>query len=325
MNNDNDRAAPTDWQLLYRQMRNVAAGYSNHCEESGSTRRFEREFEAIEADARALVASPPGSTGRAEPALTEFVSTWLAFVEAARELDGEGPIPDDAYWLSFMGNGASYRVTYGQLRAALSLPSPSAETPADPYQERQEAQAERIRTQGYYPIVRPAETLRIFARAALASPPTPAVLPPAEAGGANDFDAWYADRLKPVDRFECLEAFRAGAYWQARAALTGAPDPLRVAHEPVAWIVTRLTRRDKEEAGRVRYLHLSEAAARSDHESWLDVDGSRPTIAPLYAALPSPLEKAPERDVHPDGKSLVPSSAGSPSDAGADAPSKGRA
>ena len=32
---------------------------------------------------------------------------------------------------------------------------------------------------------------------------------------ALDFDAWYADRLEPVDRFECLEAFRAGSYYRA--------------------------------------------------------------------------------------------------------------
>lgn len=27
-----------------------------------------------------------------------------------------------------------------------------------------------------------------------------------------DFDAWYAARLRPVNRAECLEAFRAGAH-----------------------------------------------------------------------------------------------------------------
>lgn len=48
-----------DWQQLYRRMRNVAAGYSNFCEESGSTRRLEKEFEQIDSDARAIPAPTP--------------------------------------------------------------------------------------------------------------------------------------------------------------------------------------------------------------------------------------------------------------------------
>lgn len=53
-----ERGEPTiDWELLYRRMRNVAAGYSNFCEETGSTRRLEREYEQIENDARALKAA----------------------------------------------------------------------------------------------------------------------------------------------------------------------------------------------------------------------------------------------------------------------------
>jgi hypothetical protein len=42
----------TDWRALYRRMRNVAAGYSNQCYENGTTRRLDREFEAIENEAR---------------------------------------------------------------------------------------------------------------------------------------------------------------------------------------------------------------------------------------------------------------------------------
>jgi hypothetical protein len=48
----------TGWEQLYRRMRNVAAGYSNHCEESGSTRKLDREFRQIEADAREREAQP---------------------------------------------------------------------------------------------------------------------------------------------------------------------------------------------------------------------------------------------------------------------------
>jgi hypothetical protein len=46
-----------NWESLYRRMRNVAAGYSNFCEESGSTRKLEREFEQIDDDARAIALS----------------------------------------------------------------------------------------------------------------------------------------------------------------------------------------------------------------------------------------------------------------------------
>jgi len=45
--------SPT-WESVYRRMRNVAAGYSNYCEESGSTRKLEREFEQIDDDARSI-------------------------------------------------------------------------------------------------------------------------------------------------------------------------------------------------------------------------------------------------------------------------------
>ena len=60
----------TDWESLYRRMRNVAAGYSNFCEESGSTRRLEKEFTAIEADARALAGQQserPAPVGQPRP------------------------------------------------------------------------------------------------------------------------------------------------------------------------------------------------------------------------------------------------------------------
>ncbi len=38
----------------FQKMRNVAAGYSNHCEDNGSTRRLEREFTEAEEMFRAL-------------------------------------------------------------------------------------------------------------------------------------------------------------------------------------------------------------------------------------------------------------------------------
>ncbi len=47
---------------------------------------------------------------------------------------------------------------------------------------------------------------------------------PREQEHAPDFDAWYADRLRPTDRFECLEAFRAGE-WRGRCYLRTAAQP----------------------------------------------------------------------------------------------------
>jgi len=41
-----------DWRALYVRMRNIAAGYSQHADENGSTRRLDREFEQVEKDAR---------------------------------------------------------------------------------------------------------------------------------------------------------------------------------------------------------------------------------------------------------------------------------
>ena len=39
----------------YRKMKNVAAGYSNLCDGSAFTRKLEREFEAVDAIARAAI------------------------------------------------------------------------------------------------------------------------------------------------------------------------------------------------------------------------------------------------------------------------------
>jgi hypothetical protein len=49
---DTLRAANQRLREAFIKMRNVAAGYSNHCEESASTRRLDREFEAAEAALR---------------------------------------------------------------------------------------------------------------------------------------------------------------------------------------------------------------------------------------------------------------------------------
>lgn len=57
----------TDYKELYRRMKNVAAGYSNFCEESGSTRRLEKEYEAIEQEARLAAPMPqPEPTSKGE-------------------------------------------------------------------------------------------------------------------------------------------------------------------------------------------------------------------------------------------------------------------
>lgn len=37
---------------LYRRMRNCAAGYSNQCDENGTTRKLDKEFLQIESEAR---------------------------------------------------------------------------------------------------------------------------------------------------------------------------------------------------------------------------------------------------------------------------------
>lgn len=38
------------WKALYRSMRNVAAGYSNIADESGTARRLHKEFDQCEAE-----------------------------------------------------------------------------------------------------------------------------------------------------------------------------------------------------------------------------------------------------------------------------------
>lgn len=48
--------ARDDWRKLYQRMYNIAAGLTNHCEEGANLRRYERELEATEKDARALSA-----------------------------------------------------------------------------------------------------------------------------------------------------------------------------------------------------------------------------------------------------------------------------
>ena len=44
----------------YRKMKNVAAGYSNLCDDSASTSKLEREFEAADAIARAAIKAMEG-------------------------------------------------------------------------------------------------------------------------------------------------------------------------------------------------------------------------------------------------------------------------
>lgn len=44
----------------YRKMKNVAAGYSNYCDDNGNTRRLEREFEEADSIARAAIAAVEG-------------------------------------------------------------------------------------------------------------------------------------------------------------------------------------------------------------------------------------------------------------------------
>lgn len=44
----------------YRKMKNVAAGYSNLCDDSASTSKLEREFEAADAIARAAIKAVEG-------------------------------------------------------------------------------------------------------------------------------------------------------------------------------------------------------------------------------------------------------------------------
>lgn len=53
---ENERLANENEMLrkAYRKMRNVAASYSNFCEESASTRRCEREYEEAESLFRSI-------------------------------------------------------------------------------------------------------------------------------------------------------------------------------------------------------------------------------------------------------------------------------
>jgi hypothetical protein len=45
-----------NWKALYQRMRNVAAGYSNLADENGTSRRLDREFAELEAEAKNLSA-----------------------------------------------------------------------------------------------------------------------------------------------------------------------------------------------------------------------------------------------------------------------------
>jgi len=47
------------------------------------------------------------------------IACWWAMVEAQAKLSEDGPIPQDAVILHFMGSGASMQVTAQQLRDAL--------------------------------------------------------------------------------------------------------------------------------------------------------------------------------------------------------------
>jgi hypothetical protein len=94
--------------------------------------------------------------------------------------------------------------------------------------------------------------------------------------------------LDPISAAEAYDSFYSETTAEAIAAIDAARTAQAAPSEPVAWIVTRLRRRDNEESGRVRYLHLSEQAARDDFDGWTDVPGSSPTIAALYAAPPPP-------------------------------------
>jgi len=42
------------WKALYKRMKDVAAAYSNQCDENGTTRRLDREYEAVDHEAREL-------------------------------------------------------------------------------------------------------------------------------------------------------------------------------------------------------------------------------------------------------------------------------
>lgn len=59
---DNERLTAQRDALLeaYRKMKNVAAGYSNLCDDSASTSKLEREFEAADAIARAAIKAMEG-------------------------------------------------------------------------------------------------------------------------------------------------------------------------------------------------------------------------------------------------------------------------
>lgn len=64
---------------------------------------------------------------------------------------------------------------------------------------------------------------------------------------------------------------------------------------PVAWMVTRLLKKDDEGGKRVRYLHLSEGLAQQDFDGWNEVPGAMPQLHPLYG--PDAIERlARERD-----------------------------
>jgi hypothetical protein len=45
---DDAKAELERWIGFYRRMRNIAAGFSNQCDENGTTRRLDREMSELE-------------------------------------------------------------------------------------------------------------------------------------------------------------------------------------------------------------------------------------------------------------------------------------
>jgi hypothetical protein len=236
-----------------------------------------------------LIASSPGSTGRAEPAERAAFEAW------GKSEWGDRSIPDPSDMVQVTKEDAN---NYCRILTALGM-----EEEGDPV-----AEVERLRAGAPDPLrpapgwkLVPVEPTPEMIRAAASTPGMKAI---------DDSSAIMQLRGYPLDK----KHFEAGSPLQQawRAMLAAAPsspaDPLRTALELAKGAIEMLVHNIDPDLG------------HSDKERWDALGYGNEVLDKVYdalAALPSPLEKAAERDVHPAGLIDGTSSAGSPSNAGA--------
>jgi len=126
-------ATEATWESLYRRMRNVAAGYSNYCEESGSTRKLEREFDQIEDDARAIalesapkaLADAGGITCGSRGVTDEQIEQIATIAHAEGRLPWAGFKPDVQGFCTVPVISQSHTALVRAVLVALTPPAPN--------------------------------------------------------------------------------------------------------------------------------------------------------------------------------------------------------